>query len=184
MTYYLCFIVTIALSRTETLFLSRWPWSDPSRSPKVKLVTSSDLHLMHSYLSFVDLISLSHTINEVFRILEFSWWPSPFRVTKGQIFQLFWKADVQLYNGLLLIPTRYLAPFTEYSTSKISGHDASPSADTVGHYVISSLRHYVFFLLTGRTSSTEKISWWKQLFCNWTRISTYSQHPVCWSTYY
>ena len=44
-----CFIVTTALSRTETLFFSRWPWSDRSGSPHVKLIMPSDPRPIVSY---------------------------------------------------------------------------------------------------------------------------------------
>ena len=53
MSSYTCFIVTIALSQTETVFFSRWPCSDLSRSPKVKLVAPSDSHHMSSYTCFI-----------------------------------------------------------------------------------------------------------------------------------
>ena len=50
MTSYKRSSVTIALSCTETLFSSRWPWSDFSRSPKVKLIMPSDPWPMIDFL--------------------------------------------------------------------------------------------------------------------------------------
>ena len=63
-------IVTIALSRTKILFFSRWPWSDLSRSPKVKLIVTSDPQPMTSYYSSIVTKALS-CAETVF----FSRWP-------------------------------------------------------------------------------------------------------------
>ena len=68
MTSYLCCIVTIALSRTETLFFSIWPRSDLSRSPNVKLIFPFDLRLMTSYLQSIVTISLSRFVYEIFAV--------------------------------------------------------------------------------------------------------------------
>ena len=74
-------IVTIALSRTETLFFSRWPWSGLSRSPKVKLIMPFDLRPMTSYkCSLSNYSAISHG-NPVFQQMTLIW---PFKVTKGQ----------------------------------------------------------------------------------------------------
>ena len=61
MSSHTCFIVTIALSQTETVFFSRWPCSDLSRSPKVKLVAPSDSHHMSSYTCSIVIIAISRT---------------------------------------------------------------------------------------------------------------------------
>ena len=58
---YTCSIVTIALSRIETMFFSRWPCSDLSKSRKVKLVAPSDSHLMSSYTCSIVTIALART---------------------------------------------------------------------------------------------------------------------------
>ena len=62
----------------------------------------------------------SCTVCEIFRIYYFGYWPRPSRVTKVQIFHIFWEANVQLCNGLLLIRTLYLVPFARYFASNIS----------------------------------------------------------------
>ena len=49
---------------------SRWPWSDLSRSPKVKLTTQSDPRPMSSYKRSIVTIALSRT-----EIMFFSRWP-------------------------------------------------------------------------------------------------------------
>ena len=63
-------IVTIALSRTETMFYSRWPWSGLSRSPKVKLITPSDSRPISYYKCSSVTIALSLT-----ETVFFSKWP-------------------------------------------------------------------------------------------------------------
>ena len=60
-TSYQCYIITIALSRTETLFLSRWLWSGFSRSPKVKLIMPSDSRPISYYKCSYVTIALSLT---------------------------------------------------------------------------------------------------------------------------
>ena len=70
MTYYWCSIVTIALSRAETMFFSIWPWSDLSRSPMVKLIMPFYLRHMTSYLCCIVTIALSRT-----ETLFLSIWP-------------------------------------------------------------------------------------------------------------
>ena len=67
---YTIFIVTKALYRTETLFFIRWPWSDLSRSPKVKLIIPSDSRHIISYTCFIVTTALSHT-----ETLFFNRWP-------------------------------------------------------------------------------------------------------------
>ena len=59
MTLYLCSMVTIVLSLTETLFFSRWHWSDLPRSPKVKRIMPSDPRQMTSYECSIVTIALS-----------------------------------------------------------------------------------------------------------------------------
>ena len=62
--------VTKALSRTETLFISRCPWSDLLRSPKFKLITPSDSHHTSCYMCSIVTIAPSHT-----ETMFFSKWP-------------------------------------------------------------------------------------------------------------
>ena len=69
-TSYTCSIVTIALSRTETLFFSRWPWSRLSRSPKVKLNMPMDSRNIISNTCSKVTIALSRT-----ETLFFNRWP-------------------------------------------------------------------------------------------------------------
>ena len=63
-------ILNIALSRTETLFFSRWPRSGLSRSPKVKLIMPFDSWHIISYPCSKVTIALSRT-----KTLFFSRWP-------------------------------------------------------------------------------------------------------------
>ena len=67
---YTCSTVTIALSRMETLFFSRWPWSGLPRSPKVKLILPSDSRHIISYTCFIVTIAISRT-----ETLFFIRWP-------------------------------------------------------------------------------------------------------------
>ena len=67
---YVCSVVTIVLSCMETLFFSTWPWSDLSRSPKVKLIMPSDSRHITSYTCSIATITLSDT-----ETLFFSKWP-------------------------------------------------------------------------------------------------------------
>ena len=67
---YTCSIETMALSRTETLFFSRWPWSGVSRTPKVKLIMLSYLWPMTQNWCSIVTIAQSRTDN-----LFFSIWP-------------------------------------------------------------------------------------------------------------
>ena len=61
MSSYMCFMVIIALSRTETTFSSRWLWSDLPRSPRVKLNTPCDWRHMRFYTCSIVTIALSRT---------------------------------------------------------------------------------------------------------------------------
>ena len=63
---YLCSIVTKAISHTETLFFSRWPWSDLSGHKRSNCICI----LMPSYLCSIVTIALSRTEN-----LFFGGWP-------------------------------------------------------------------------------------------------------------
>ena len=54
-------IVPMALSRTETLFFSRWPGSGLSRSPKITLIMPFDSRHIISYMCSIVTIALSHT---------------------------------------------------------------------------------------------------------------------------
>ena len=78
---YLCSIVTTAISRTETLFFSRWPWSGLSRPPKVKLIMPSNSRHIASYTCSIVTIALSRTESLFFQQMTLIW---PFKVTKGQ----------------------------------------------------------------------------------------------------
>ena len=77
---YTCVIVTLALSRTETLFFSRCPRSGLSRSPKVKLNIPSDSRHIISYTCFIVTLALSRTEPLVIQQMALIW---PFKVTKG-----------------------------------------------------------------------------------------------------
>ena len=103
MTYYYCSTVTLALSRSETLFFSRWPWSDFSRSPKVKLIMPSYSQPMTSYLCSIVTIALSCTGNPVFQHMTLIW---PFKVTKGQTDYTIWSVT---HEFLLMLNSNYSA---------------------------------------------------------------------------
>ena len=94
MTPYKCPIVTIALSRTETLVFSRWPWFVLPRSPKVKLIMPSDPRPMTSYKCSIVTIALSRT-----ETLIFCRWP--------------WSSLSKSLKVKLIIPS-YSRPMTSY----------------------------------------------------------------------
>ena len=58
--------------------------------------------------------------------LDFSWSPK----VKCVLCNPFWKADMRLYNDLLLIQTLYLVPFAIYSAFKILVSDFDLSRST------------------------------------------------------
>ena len=93
---------------------------DLSGSPKVKY-----FYFFRKFICGFILVSCWYQLSISYRLrdiphLRFRLVPWPFRVTKGQIFHLFWEADMGLYNDLLLIRTLYLVPFARYSTSYTS----------------------------------------------------------------
>ena len=81
MTCYKCSKVTIAQSRTETLFFSTWPWSDLSRSAKVKLIMPAKPRPMTCY-------QCSRT-GTLFQHMNLIWL---FKVSKGRTDYAIWFA--------------------------------------------------------------------------------------------
>ena len=81
-------------------------------------------------------LSVSYRLRDIphlrFRLVTLSPWP--FRVSKGQIFPLLWKAHMQFCNGVLLIRTLYLIPCARYSSSKISVSDLDFSGSSKVKY--------------------------------------------------
>ena len=78
-----------------------------------------------SYLTFMDNISLSRTVFEIFdlKISGFDLDPWPLKIIWGQNFLFHSKAHIWLPIWLLWTPSLYIVPFSRYSTSKILGFD-------------------------------------------------------------
>ena len=93
----------MAQSRTETLFFSRWPWSDLSRSPTVKLIMPSYSRLMTSYQCSIETIALSRT-----ETLFFSRWPC-FDLSRSSKVKLIMPYDPWLHDFLLVFHNNYNA---------------------------------------------------------------------------
>jgi hypothetical protein len=101
---YTCVIVTIALSRTENLFLSRWPWSGLLRSPNVKMII---YHLICAislflYMFYRNYSAISHG-KPVFQQMALIW---AFKVTIGQTDYTIWFAP---YHFLYVFYSNYSA---------------------------------------------------------------------------
>ena len=107
---------------------SKWPWSDLSRSPKVKLITPFDSQHIISYTSPIVTIALSRT-ETLFSADDLD---LTFQGHQRSNWLFHPICELSLPIGLLLTWTLYLVPFSSYSTSKISGHDLWPLWDIVG----------------------------------------------------
>ena len=80
---------------------------------------------MTSYLTSMDIISLSRTVFEIFNFKVFRVWPWPL-TSKGHLgsnFLYHSKAHMWLHIWLVWTPSLYLVPFSRYSTSKFLGFD-------------------------------------------------------------
>ena len=110
MTPYKCSIVTIALSRTETVIFSRWPWSDLSRSPEVKLIMPSDSRPMIPYYYFEILKLLKLETFETFETWNFwNLWN----------FRNFWNLELSKLSKLLkLLKLETFETFEIFETFK------------------------------------------------------------------
>ena len=106
----------------------RWPWSDLSRSPKVKLITPSDFQHITSYTSSIVTIALSRTKT----LLSADELDLTFQDHQRSNWLFHPICELSLPIGFLLTWTLYLVPFLSYSTSKISGQDLWPLWDIVG----------------------------------------------------
>ena len=67
------------------------------------------------FATIVDTNSSSYRLRDIPHFIYRLVWPWFFRATESQIFQLSWKPHMRLYNGILLVRTFYLLPFTRYS---------------------------------------------------------------------
>ena len=92
-------------------------------------------------------LSISYHLRDIPH-LKFGKWRWPFRVTEGQIFHLFWEANMGFHNGLLLIRTLSRVPFARYSASKISVSDLDLSGSPKFKYFIFSGKPIWDFIMT------------------------------------
>ena len=104
---YTCVIVTIALSRTENLFLSRWPWSGLLRSPNVKMII---YHLICAislflYMFYRNYSAISHG-KPVFQQMALIW---AFKVTIGQTDYTIWFAPYHFLYTCFIVTIAQLA---------------------------------------------------------------------------
>ena len=130
MTSYLTPIDTFSLSRTVfEIFdfkVSRvWPWPLTFRGhPRSQIFQLFESSYMTSYLTPIDIFSLSRTVFEIFDFKGFRvWsWPLTFRGDpRSKIFSPFESPYMTFY--LTPIDTFYHVTFSRYSTSKFLGFD-------------------------------------------------------------
>ena len=127
---YLCSIVATAISRTDTLFFSRWPWSGLSRPPKVKLLMPSVSRHITSFTCSIVTTALSRK-----ETLFFSRWP--------------WSGFLRSTNVKLIMPfdSRHITSYTcSIVTIALSRTETLFSADDLylavqGHRRSNWLRH-------------------------------------------
>ena len=131
MTSYLTSTDNISLSRTvfeifDFKVLRVWPWPlTPKGHLGSKNFISFESPYMTSYLTSMDNISLSRTVFEIFDFKVFRVWPWPL-TPKGHLgskFSYHSKAHIWLPIWLLWTTSRYLLPFSRYSTSKFLEFD-------------------------------------------------------------
>ena len=131
MTSYLTPIDTFSLSRTvfeifDIKVFRVWPWPLTFRGhPRSKIFQQFENSYMTSYLTPIDIFSLSRNVFEIFDFKGFRvWsWPLTFGVTLGRKYSHHSKAHIWLSIQLSLTLSLYLVPFLRYSTSKFLGFD-------------------------------------------------------------
>ena len=130
MTSYSTPIDTFSLYRTvfeifDIKVFRVWPWPLTFRGhPRSKIFQLIESSYMTSYLTPIDIFSLSRTVFEIFDFKGFRvWsWPLTFRGDpRSKIFSPFESPYMTSY--LTPIDTFYLATFSRYSTSKFLGFD-------------------------------------------------------------
>ena len=131
MTSYLTSMDTISLSRTvfeifDFKVFRVWPWPlTPRGHLGSKKIIPFERPYMTSYLTSMDTISLSRTVFEIFDFKVFRVWPWPLtpkdHLGSKKIYHS--EGHIWLPIWLLWTPSRYLVPFSRYSTSKFLGFD-------------------------------------------------------------
>ena len=122
---------TISLSRTvfeifDFKIFRVWPWPlTPEGHLGSKNFILFESPYMTSYLTSMDIISLSLTVFEIFDFKNFRVWPWPLtpksHLGSKVLYSL--KAHIWLPIWLLWTPSLYLLPFSRYSTSNKLGFD-------------------------------------------------------------
>ena len=131
MTSYLTPIDTFSLSRTvfeifDFKVFSVWPWHLTFRGHlRSNICSPFESSYMTSYLTPIDIFSLSRNVFEIFDFKVFRVWPWPltFGVTLGRKYFHHSKAIIWLSIQLPLTLSLYLVTFSRYSTSKFLGFD-------------------------------------------------------------
>ena len=125
MTSYLTSIDTFSLSRTvfeifDFKLFRFWPRPlTPEGHLRSKYFIPFESPYVTSYLTFIDIFSLSRTVFEIFDFSGFDLWP--LKVIWGHIFLYHSKALIWFPIWLLLTLILYLVPFLKYLTSNFSG---------------------------------------------------------------
>ena len=128
---YLTSMDTISLSRTvleifDFKVFRVWPWpSTPKGNLGSKKFIPFESPYMASYLTSMNIISLSRTVLEIFDFKVFWVWPWPL-TPKGHLGSknlYYSKALIWLLIWLPWTPSLHLIPFSRYSTSKFLGFD-------------------------------------------------------------
>ena len=152
MTSYLTPIDTFSLYRTVSdIFGIKvfrvWPWPLTFRGhPRSKIFQLFESSYMTSYLTPIDIFSLSRTVFEIFDFNVFRVWPWPLGVTRGQKYFHHLKAHLWLPIQLPLTLSLYLVPFSRYSISKFLGFDLDlwPLGVTWGQTYFHHLKAHIW----------------------------------------
>ena len=128
---YLTSMYTISLSRTvfeifDFKVFRVWPWPlTPEGHLGSKKFTPFERPYKTFFLTYMDNISLSRTVFEIFDFKVFRVWPWPL-TPKGHLGSkkiCHSKGHIWLPIWLIWTPSPYLVPFSRYSTSKFLGFD-------------------------------------------------------------
>ena len=154
MTSYLTSIDTFSLYRTvfeifDFKVFRVWPWPLTFRGHlRSNIFSPFESLYMTSYLTSIDIFSLSRTVFEIFDFNVFRVWPWPltFGVTLGQKYFHHSKVHIWLSIQLSLTFSLYLVPFLRYSTSTFLGFDLDlwPLGVTWGQKYFHHLKAYIW----------------------------------------
>ena len=130
MTSYLTSIDTFSLSRTVfEIFNFKvfrvWPWPLTFRGhQRSKMFPPFESPYMTSYLTSIDIFSLSRTVFEIFNFKVFRVWPWPLTFRGHQRSKMFLSFESPYRTSYLTsIDSFYLVPFSRYSILKFLGFD-------------------------------------------------------------